>query len=948
MAAKHTIAVSVLADTKKFQSSMRNLAQETGLSKVGSNMRRAGAGIAKGLAVATAAGVATGIKFGGLAATLEQSTGAVESVFKSNAKTIAQWAKGADKNLGLTENSYKELAAVLGSQLKNMGLSTDQVVGKTGDLIKLGADLAATFGGPTSDAVAAVSALMRGEADPIERYGVSIKQADINARLAAKGLKGLTGEAAKQAQALTVLELLSEQTKDAQGQFAREAATAAGATERLKASLINKATALGTYLLPAYTAVVQWLGERVEPAFAALQGFIDTKVVPGVQALTAWVQANQAEIALWAGRIQEFLATSLTVLVNALTQMSLALQSAGQWIVANQGWLLSLAAGIATAVAAYQSYIKVMAIWKAAKLAAAAAQTALNVAMTANPIGIIVVAIGALVAALTYFFTQTETGRKTWTKVWAAIQSQFNTAMRTIKPLLRDLQRTWDVLWSAIKKAWQVIGPPLFSVISSYVKAMYQVWSGIFKALATIVKTTFSIISNNIRTVLGVIRGIIKTVTSAMRGDWKGAWQGIKDIAKSIGTGVVNNIKSIGKGMYNAGKDVVRGLVNGIKSMAQAPVNAIKSIGGSVSGAIKSTLGIRSPSRVFKGFGANIVQGLVNGLDENRDKAAASITKIANRIKDAKYLQGKSGLVDYVKREGKDLDRLWKAHDKAVAKLTAARTKLNTLREARASMSAQIADSLRGSINLGSIVAKDSDGNIRRGKTTIGDVNTYVKGLATKARNFAGRLNRLVKAGWPQSLVQHIAGLGWDEGNEVALALLSQRNSSTKSSVMLKSSWASLEQSMKATGSVVSGQMYNVGIAAQQGLVKGLESNAKKTEKAARNLARSLAKWVKKELGIRSPSRIMRTLGAFTTEGLALGITDQAGKVSKSMSRITGLVTDGYTPDLTTEMQVRRRNSTTATGATYNITVNALNASEEVGRLVVQAIKRYELAGGRI
>src|SRR4029077_17622360 len=60
---------------------------------------------------------------------------------------------------------------------------------QTDDLINLGADLAATYGGTTSEAVSALSALLRGERDPIERYGVSLKQADVDAQLLATGIK---------------------------------------------------------------------------------------------------------------------------------------------------------------------------------------------------------------------------------------------------------------------------------------------------------------------------------------------------------------------------------------------------------------------------------------------------------------------------------------------------------------------------------------------------------------------------------------------------------------------------------------------------------------------------------------------------------------------------------------------------------------------------------------
>ena len=54
---------------------------------------------------------------------------------------------------------------------------------------------------------------------------------------------------------------------------------------------------------------------------------------------------------------------------------------------------------------------------------AAAAQWLLNAAMNANPVGLVITAIGALVSLLIYFFTQTKTGRKLWHKFTKALQN---------------------------------------------------------------------------------------------------------------------------------------------------------------------------------------------------------------------------------------------------------------------------------------------------------------------------------------------------------------------------------------------------------------------------------------------------------------------------------------------------------------------------------------------
>lgn len=189
------------------------------------------------------------------ASNLQQSTGAVESVFADQAAAVQGYAAAAQDSVGLAKTQYQELAAVTASQLKNMGVSTDQLVGQTDDLITKGADLAATFGGTTADAVGALGALLRGEADPIERYGVSIKDADVKARMAAMGLDGLEGEAAKTARTTALLALINEQTAAATGQFSRESDQAAGAQQRAAAAAENAAAALGESLLPIQTEV---------------------------------------------------------------------------------------------------------------------------------------------------------------------------------------------------------------------------------------------------------------------------------------------------------------------------------------------------------------------------------------------------------------------------------------------------------------------------------------------------------------------------------------------------------------------------------------------------------------------------------------------------------------------------------------------------------------------
>jgi hypothetical protein len=215
----------------------------TGINTAAKNIASIGL-IAGGVAVA---GITKSVQ---AASNLEQAIGAVDSVYGKSAKTIEAWGDTAAEAAGLSRREVNEMAAVTGAQLQGMGFAAEEAAEQAVVLQKRAADLAATFGGPTSDAMQAISSLMRGERDPIERYGVSIKAVDVSARVAAKGLDTSTAAAKKNAEAIAGMELLMEQTAKTQGQFAREANGLAGSQARLRANLENTGAIIGRTLLP--------------------------------------------------------------------------------------------------------------------------------------------------------------------------------------------------------------------------------------------------------------------------------------------------------------------------------------------------------------------------------------------------------------------------------------------------------------------------------------------------------------------------------------------------------------------------------------------------------------------------------------------------------------------------------------------------------------------------
>ena len=230
-----------------------------GLDQVSKKATGFRAGLQK--AALPAAAVAGAIGFIGkqaidAASDLQQAQGAVESVFGGQAKAVENLSKSSAQNMGLAQSAYLQYAAVVGAALQNAGFSAEQSVGKTNDIMQRAADMAATFGGTTADAVEAINAAVsRGEFDPLEKYAVSLNMTAVNAELAKRGQEDLTGAALKHAKAQVILEQVYGQTAKAAGQFKREQDTAAGSSAIATAQWQNAAAALGTALLPAAAAV---------------------------------------------------------------------------------------------------------------------------------------------------------------------------------------------------------------------------------------------------------------------------------------------------------------------------------------------------------------------------------------------------------------------------------------------------------------------------------------------------------------------------------------------------------------------------------------------------------------------------------------------------------------------------------------------------------------------
>ena len=239
---------SAISEFKKVgDSADKDLAKaEDRAARMSAGFTKAGVGM-----MATSAVMIAGLyNAGQSAAALEQAVGGTEAVFKDASGAIDEFAKASADSAGLSEEQARTLTTRLGGALKGLGFETKAAADQAVNLTKIGADLAATYGGTTAEAVDALGSAFRGEFDPAERFNLFLKQSTVDAKAVAMGLAESTANVDANARAQATLALIVEQSADAQGQFAKEADTTAGAMARAQANMENAKAELGASFTP--------------------------------------------------------------------------------------------------------------------------------------------------------------------------------------------------------------------------------------------------------------------------------------------------------------------------------------------------------------------------------------------------------------------------------------------------------------------------------------------------------------------------------------------------------------------------------------------------------------------------------------------------------------------------------------------------------------------------
>lgn len=332
--------------------------------------------------------------------------------------------------------------------------------------------------------------------------------------------------------------------------------------------------------------------------------------------------------------------------------------------------------------------------WSAVTKAATAVQLAFSAALDANPFILVIAGITAVVAALTWFFTQTETGKQLWnsfatwfTGIWNQISTACQPALQAIGTFITQtmsqIQQIWQTGWTLIttilQNVWNTIGPIIMTALTAIItgiqtfittitpllqagiqniQTIFQtaatiistVWNGLWNTISTVVQGAWTIITTIINTALTVIQGIIQLALAVVNGNWSAAWSAIQGIASAVwggiqgvvsaGVGMVSGvvsaacstIRSVWAALWNGVGSIVSSVWGGIVGTVSNMVGRVGSVVSGIGGTVRSA--VSGAGSWLVDAGRNIIQGLINGITGMVGSLYSSITNALSGLVD--------------------------------------------------------------------------------------------------------------------------------------------------------------------------------------------------------------------------------------------------------------------------------------------------------------------------
>jgi hypothetical protein len=259
MADVRTLKLNLLADVDQFSRNLSKADDNTNTFR--KNMQKYGKMAAQAFAVAGVAAAGYAVKVGlesvKAASDFNEEISKSKVIFGDGADDIKAFSKTTASSLGISSTQALKATSTFATFGKAAGMTGKDLTKFSKGATTLAADLGSFYNTSADDAILAIGSALRGESEPIRKYGVLLDESTLKAKAMEMGLYDGVGALTAQEKSLATYEVILDQTKDAQGDFARTSDGLAGQQKILDSTFKDLKTRLGESLLPVMLEVVE-------------------------------------------------------------------------------------------------------------------------------------------------------------------------------------------------------------------------------------------------------------------------------------------------------------------------------------------------------------------------------------------------------------------------------------------------------------------------------------------------------------------------------------------------------------------------------------------------------------------------------------------------------------------------------------------------------------------
>lgn len=755
---------------------------------------------------------------------------------------------------------------------------------------------------------------------------------------------------------------------DAAVEAATSASTIEGATGNLEAAFVKLGASVLDSVKPAITGGMSWIADGVTNAVPVVQAGIQG-VIGWFQRLYSKLEENGAIVAFKSA--WDTIRNAIMGVVNMVIDWAHMIPPDGlangiklvadtlNWFIQHGKELAPIIIGIGTAFAAVKGYqalnsglqaltgtmttvttaakgisngimlmtdlggpvamLKQMAgglslvktaqtAWSTATKMATAVQGAFNAVIAANPIGAIVVAIAAVVAALVWFFTQTEVGRKAWAAFTSWLTDTWNTIVATAQDLWNGLgeflanlwatitgtvQSAWDGIAGFFTGLWQTISGGVTGAWTSITTFLSGVWTGIsttattiftgirdfivnvFTVIGALIVAPLQAIQNGINTVFGWILSFITQQMNSTNTVWSTIWTAIYNVVSTIFTLISGYISTA----VNAIRTVIAVFLSLLKGDWQGAWDAIKSFFTTTWDGIKAFL-------------SNILDGIKSIWTSVWTAVSQFFTDVWNKIV-AFFTPIINGIRNTIGNVLNAISGVWTSVWNAVR-----------------SVASTIWNAISGVVST----------YIQNVRNTISTVLNAISGVWTSVWN---------------SVSSFLGNIWHGITSAVSNGIQSVSNTVGR-----------IRDTVLGAVSGAGGWLYDTGRQIISGLINGIGGAFQWVRNTISNLGSSLVGWAKSVLGIHSPSRIFRDeVGKWIPAGMAQGIDKASGLVADSIDGLTDMVPTVSLKTDTSRLETPLAYHGTVNGGRIAYTMDDRSADSATKQDIIDAIDAALAAG---